>query len=177
MDNSSDRQTHAPAFKYMGRPAPSEGSSRRPTVSPPRFRGLRWCRWSSCENPPSGPGLRFTVRPPHRLDRPAGRRKAHENVPLREAGRGEAAPAARSTAVRRTDTSWHRSPGARQPPTTRPTATAAVLVVKHRWRLGSARSLVGHGDFRHGPPASASCRPTVVSRAVPQYPPSSVPSP
>ena len=60
---------------------------------------------------------------------------------LREAGRGEAAPAARSTAVRRTDTSWHRSPGARQPPTTRPTATAAVLVVKHRWRLDSARSL------------------------------------
>ena len=37
--------------------------------------------------------------------------------------------------------------GARRPPTARPTAAVAVLVAKHRRRLGSARSLVGHGDF------------------------------
>jgi hypothetical protein len=65
--------------------SPCKGHPRRPTASPPRFRGLRCRHRTGWDHPPSGDGLRLAVRRPRRFDRPPRCRQVPENTCFRAA--------------------------------------------------------------------------------------------
>ena len=65
--------------------SPCKGHPRRPTPSPPRFRGLRCRHRTGWDHPPSGGGLRLAVRRPRRFDRPPRCRQVPENTCFRAA--------------------------------------------------------------------------------------------